>query len=170
MRVSYFFDYIRACMFDRHLYFQHHSGPYTMQEPSSLGKIVQVSVWFRMFLWTPIITRVYKDSLTLTYPPNIKIWLVLQFQYPQVNTLIPLLMMIIDTTNSPIHQSNIGFVQIFLLTLDKWCSWRCAPFMLQTLLGLQQPCWSVLPAPITTFVSKIYKGSVLIDWNLVHVL
>ena len=35
-----------------------------MQEPSNLGKIVLVLVWFKMVL-TRITTRVYKASLTL---------------------------------------------------------------------------------------------------------
>jgi hypothetical protein len=38
-----------------------------MQEPTYLGKRAPVSVWFRMVL-TQIMTRMYKDSLTLTYP------------------------------------------------------------------------------------------------------
>ena len=33
---------------------------------------------------TQKITRVYKESLILKYPPNINIWLELQFWYPQV--------------------------------------------------------------------------------------
>lgn len=40
-----------------------------MQEPSHLGEITLESIWFRMVL-TGIITRVYKDSLGLTYPPK----------------------------------------------------------------------------------------------------
>ena len=76
MRVSYFLIPSRnECL--TNLCYQYHSGLYTIQEPSHLGKIAQVPIWFRMLL-TPIITRVYKDSLTLTYPPNINIWLILQ--------------------------------------------------------------------------------------------
>jgi hypothetical protein len=51
---------------------------YTMQEPTYLCKIALVSICFRM-VFTQIITPVYKDSLTLTYPPDISISLVLQF-------------------------------------------------------------------------------------------
>ena len=40
-----------------------------MQELSYLGGIVLVSMWTRMVL-TEIITRVYKVSINLTYPPN----------------------------------------------------------------------------------------------------
>ena len=57
---------------------------------------------------TQIITRVYKDSLTLRYPPTIDIWVVLQFWYPHVDSLIPSLMVIIGTMNSSILRSNIG--------------------------------------------------------------
>jgi hypothetical protein len=39
-----------------------------------------ISNWFRMLL-TQLIIQVYKDSLTLKYPPIISIWLVLQFWY-----------------------------------------------------------------------------------------
>ena len=49
-----------------------------MQEPSYLGKIARVSIWFTMVL-IQIITWDYKDSLTLTYLPNINIEVVLQF-------------------------------------------------------------------------------------------
>ena len=45
-----------------------HSCLKTLQEPWYLGKIALVSIWFRLVL-TQIITRGYKDSLTLTYPP-----------------------------------------------------------------------------------------------------
>ena len=41
-----------------------------------------VSIWFRMVL-TQIIISEYKDCCTLTYPPNINIWLVVQFQRPR---------------------------------------------------------------------------------------
>ena len=51
----------------------YHSGLYTMQELSYLCRFTLVSIWFRMVL-TQIITWVYKDSLILTYPPNINIW------------------------------------------------------------------------------------------------
>ena len=77
---------------------------YTMQELSYLGRITLV---LNMVL-TQTINRVYKDSLTFTYIPNINIWLVLQFWYPHVGSLIPLLMLIINTMHSPIYLSNIG--------------------------------------------------------------
>ena len=41
-----------------------------MQELSYKGKIALVPLWFKI-VFTPIITPVDKDSLTLTYPPNI---------------------------------------------------------------------------------------------------
>ena len=43
-----------------------------MQERSYLGKIVVVSLLCRMVL-AQMITWVYKDSLTVRYPPNINI-------------------------------------------------------------------------------------------------
>ena len=49
---------------------------------------------------TQLITRAYKDSLTLAYPSNIDIWQVLQFRYPRVSSWIPLLILIIDTMGS----------------------------------------------------------------------
>ena len=52
-----------------------------MQEPSYLGKIALVSIWFRM-VFTQIITRIQKDSLTFAYPPNINIQLGSQILIP----------------------------------------------------------------------------------------
>ena len=60
--------------------FQYHSGLCTIQESSHLGNIFLVSIWFRMVL-TQIITWIYIDSFIMRYPPNINIWLVLQFWY-----------------------------------------------------------------------------------------
>lgn len=75
-----------------------------MQEPSNLGKIVLVSIWFRMGL-TQIVTRVCKDSFKLTYPSNINIWLM----YPLVGSLMPLLVLIIDTIiRLYMYHANIG--------------------------------------------------------------
>ena len=65
---------------------------------------------------TQTITQVDKDSLTLTYSPNISFWLVLQFCYPCVGSLIPLLVLIIDTMHSPINQTN-GLLK------GNWISW-----------------------------------------------
>ena len=67
---------------------QYHLGLHTMQEPSYLDKIAQVSIWFRMVL-AQIIIWIYEDSLILTYPPNVNIWLVLQIWYAWVGFLIP---------------------------------------------------------------------------------
>ena len=67
----------------------------------------QVSIWFGIIL-TQTSTWVYKDSLTLTYAPNINIWLVLQFWYPWVGSLVPLLLLVIDTMHLPIYQTNTG--------------------------------------------------------------
>ena len=78
-----------------------------MQEPSYLGGIALVSIWFRMIL-TPKKIWVYKVSLTLTYPPNINIPLLFQFWYPWVGSLIPLMRLITDTMHSPIFQTNTG--------------------------------------------------------------
>ena len=57
----------------------------------TVGKIALVSIRFRMLV-TQIITYLYKDSLTMTYLPNLNIWLVLQFWYSRVGSLMPLLM------------------------------------------------------------------------------
>ena len=54
------------------LFSLYHVGLYTMQELSYLGKSTLVSIWFSNGM-TQIRTQVYKDSLTLTYPPNINI-------------------------------------------------------------------------------------------------
>ena len=78
-----------------------------MQEPSYIGKITLVSIWFRMVL-ALIITWIYKDSLTLTYHQiSIFDWYY-KFLNPWVGSLIPLLMLIIDTMHSPIYWSNSG--------------------------------------------------------------
>lgn len=53
----YVFDSI--CVFD--------TGLYTMQEPTYLSKIVLETICLEMVL-TQIITHVYKDSITITYP------------------------------------------------------------------------------------------------------
>ena len=75
---------------------------------------------FRMEL-TQIITWVYKYSLTLTYPPRINIWLILQFQYLQVNSLIPILTLVMDNhafTYIPIqHWSNHNIFLLYFLEL-----------------------------------------------------
>ena len=78
---------------------------YIMRELSYLDKFTMVSIWFEMVL-TQVITQVYKDSLTLTYPSNINFRLVLWFSYPHVGFCVPLL--IIDTMHSLIYRSNIG--------------------------------------------------------------
>lgn len=47
---------------------------YTMQVPPYLDKIVVLSILrLRMMVLTQITSRVYKDSLTLKYPPDINI-------------------------------------------------------------------------------------------------
>ena len=55
---------------------------------------------------TQLITRVSKDSFTLTYPSNVNILLVL---YPPVGSLISLLMFTNDTMHSHKYQSNTGY-------------------------------------------------------------
>ena len=73
------------------------SSLHIMQELSFSDTNTLVSIWFRM-VSTQIKTRVYKYSLTLTYPPNINIGVVFQFWYSRVGPLIPLLLtLIIDT-------------------------------------------------------------------------
>ena len=94
--VGFFFQTLYGYLYWLYFCFRYALGPCTMQEPSHLGKTILVSIWFRMVV-TQIITRVYKDSLALTYPPNTDSWLVLQFwRYPRVGSSIPLLMLIID--------------------------------------------------------------------------
>ena len=86
MRISIFliplgYGYLTAFLF------WYHSGLYAMQKPLYLGKIILVSIWVRMVL-TQIITRAYKDSVTLTCSLNINMWLELQFWYWRVGSLI----------------------------------------------------------------------------------
>ena len=88
--------------------FGYTSGLCTMQEPSIPPL---VSILFRMAL-TQIITWVYNNSLTLNYPQNIKIWLVIQFLYPQVGFVLPLLMLFIDIMHPPKYWSKIGCNQV----------------------------------------------------------
>ena len=52
-----------------------------------VGNIIIVASCHRMVL-TQLITHVYKESLTLTYPPNINISHILQFRYLWVGSLI----------------------------------------------------------------------------------
>ena len=100
VRIPLFFDTSRVC--HNIFCFRYHLGLYTMQEPSYLGKITQVSICSRM-VSTQIITWLYKYFLILTYPSNINIHLVSQFSYPWVGSLLPFLVLIIDTMHSPIY-------------------------------------------------------------------
>ena len=86
--------------------FWYHLGLYTMQEPQYLGKITLVLIWFKMVL-IQIITHVNRDSLNLDGPIKYQHLIVLQCLY-HIGSLIPLLMLTIATTHSPIYQSNIG--------------------------------------------------------------
>ena len=85
---------------------QYHLILHTMQEPSYLDKIAQVSVWFRMVL-AQIWTWIYKDSLHLDIPTQCQFLTGITIWYPRIGFLIPLLMLIIDTMHSPIYWSNI---------------------------------------------------------------
>ena len=103
-----FFDTIRVQVFDGVFGFWYHLNPYTMQEPSYLHKIVLVSIWFRT-VPIKVITQVYKDSLTLTYPPDINNGLILKNWYPLTDSTIPLWMLVIDThafTSIPVQNWN----------------------------------------------------------------
>lgn len=55
---------------------------------SEVAHSINMVLEFRVVL-SESITRVYKDSCTLTYLPNIIIWLVLQFWYSRVGSLMP---------------------------------------------------------------------------------
>ena len=81
------------------LMFWCHLGPYTMQRPFYLDEIALVPIHFRLVL-IEITVWISKNSLTLTYPSNINIWLVLWFWYSLVDSWIPLLMLIIDIIHS----------------------------------------------------------------------
>ena len=50
-----------------------HLDLYTMQVPPHQEKIVVLSIRLRMKVLTQITSRIYKDSLTLNYPPYINI-------------------------------------------------------------------------------------------------
>ena len=67
--------------------FNYHSNMYTMEEPLYPCNIALVSIWLSMTM-TQLITRLYKYFLTLTYPLNTNIWLVLQFWYSWISSLI----------------------------------------------------------------------------------
>jgi hypothetical protein len=73
MRMPHFSDTEKVWVLDGGCVFDTIYIPY--KNFSYLDKIAQVSRWFRMAL-TKIITWVFKNSLTLTYPPNINtpIW------------------------------------------------------------------------------------------------
>ena len=151
MRISYFIILVgNGCLITSIVF---DLGLYTMQEPSYLGKDALISICYRMVL-TLIMTWVYKDALTLTHPPNISIWLVLQFWYPWAGSFILLLMLIIDTmhpsvfwsnigSNPMLHANgNIGFMPLFLWTLIVLFSWFVcweAGIMCRTLH--EQPSW-----------------------------
>ena len=64
--ISRVYVFESICIFD--------TGLYTMQEPTYLSKIVLETICLEMVL-TQIIIRVYKDSITFTYPTKSNIWL-----------------------------------------------------------------------------------------------
>ena len=70
-----------------------HFGLRTRQEPSYLGKIALVSIWFKMVLTQTI--------LIFDWDYN--------FDTHSCVSLIPLLMLIINSMHSPIYCSNIGY-------------------------------------------------------------
>ena len=73
MRISVFLNTI--WVLDSNIYILNTIlGLCTMQEPSHLGMIVLVSIWFRL-VSTQIITHVYKVSLTVTYPSSTNLFL-----------------------------------------------------------------------------------------------
>lgn len=75
MRISVFLNTIWVRVLDSNIYILNTIlGLCTMQEPSHLGMIVLVSIWFRM-VSTQIITHVYKVSLTVTYPSSTNLFL-----------------------------------------------------------------------------------------------
>ena len=142
-----------------------------MQDPSYLGKIALVSIGFKMVL-TQITPRVYKDSFTLTYPPNINGWPELQFsiRYPGVDSLISFLKLLIDalaftsiftrpTLVSP--YTNLDFDMFNQLHLE-WRSHEIASTGLPVLVGFHQDtkCLHVVDqlhlGVISTQKSKFY--------------
>ena len=98
MRFSQIFDVSKVWVFDSvFLRFGYHLGSHIVHELSYPDKIAVVSIWFRMVL-RYLITQVCKDFLTSACPPNINIWLVIQFSIPTGRFfLIPLWILIIDT-------------------------------------------------------------------------
>ena len=83
---------------------------------------ILVSIWSGMVL-TQIITRVYEDSLTLTYPPNINIWLVLQFWYLQVGCLIPLLTPCIHINTRPTMVYTMDDLGVVRISYRRGCTY-----------------------------------------------
>jgi hypothetical protein len=91
---------------------RYHSGIYIMQEPWYIGRVTLVSMWFRMVL-TQIITRVDKRLSPLDIPTKYQYLTGITFWYPGVGSVIPLLMVIIDTMHSPIYWCNTSENPIF---------------------------------------------------------
>lgn len=119
-------------VFDSKIFFCYHLQLCTMQELSNLGKVALASIWFRLVL-IQITTRLYKDSLTLTHPPNTNIWLVPRFRYlPSWNffddiywccVLIPRNSPNFNRNPTPVHTSPgvvvaSGFSGTFTLNFD----------------------------------------------------
>lgn len=106
--------------------FRFHSDLCTMQESLYLHIIALVWICFKMLL-TQIILPVYKASLTLIYLPNIYIWLVQQFWYPQVGSLCQYWCWLLISMQSPIEQTNIA-VYLPMINLNQesvshWIVW-----------------------------------------------
>ena len=73
-----------------------------MQEFLYLGTFALVLIWFRMVL-TQILTWIYEDFFTLTYPPNIKILIGITILISGLGSLIPSLILIIDSVHSHVY-------------------------------------------------------------------
>ena len=86
------------------LCFRYHLGLCTMQKLLDLGKTTLVSICFRMVL-TQIINSGIQRFSHLGIPTRYQY----QFWYPWVSSLIPLLILSIDTMHATIYRSNIDF-------------------------------------------------------------
>ena len=83
-----FFNSSRVCKLEDIFVHVPFGSIYHKRRLGHLSRIVLISIRSRMML-TQIITWIYKEPLTHTYPPNINSWLVLQIWYPRISSLIP---------------------------------------------------------------------------------
>ena len=85
----------RVWILDNVVLFQYHKGPYIMQAPSCIGRVVPISIWFIMVL-VQITMGIQIFCLDISTKYISRFWLVLQFWCPRVCLSLPLSLLILS--------------------------------------------------------------------------